>query len=84
MDPGSEHHASLAPHYAFVVQYATDTQMDAGHIHGRVEHVMSRHAARFTSLDELLAFMARMLREVAEHETRTEAERRAAPGHKQA
>jgi hypothetical protein len=57
--------APLPPHYAFVVQWAIDTQIEAGRIHGRVEHVVSRHATRFTSLEELLAFMARVLREVA-------------------
>ena len=65
MEAGSEHRAPLSPHYAFVVQWATDTQIEAGRLHGRVEHVVSRHATQFTSLDELLAFMARVLREVA-------------------
>ena len=65
MAAGSEHRVSLSPHYAFVVQWATDTQIEAGRIHGRVEHVVSRQATHFTSLDELLAFMARVLREVA-------------------
>ena len=64
MDAESEHRAPLSPHYAFVVQWATDTQIDAGRLHGRVEHVVSRQATRFTSLDGLLAFMARVLREV--------------------
>jgi hypothetical protein len=45
-----------------------DTQIEEGRIHGRVEHIVSRRATYFTSLDELLAFMARVLREVAEHE----------------
>ena len=65
MEAGSEHRAPLSPHYAFVVQWATDTHIDAGRMHGRVEHVVSRQATHFTSLDELLAFMARVLREVA-------------------
>ena len=65
MAAGSKHLAPLSPHYAFVVQLATDTPIEAGRIHGRVEHVASRHAMQFTSLDELLAFMARVLREVA-------------------
>jgi hypothetical protein len=64
---GAEHdqRVPLLPHYAFVVQWESDTQIDVGRIHGRGEHVMSRYAMRFTSLDELLAFMARVLREVA-------------------
>ena len=32
---------------------------------GRVEHVVSRKAARFQSVDELMAFMTEVLREVA-------------------
>jgi hypothetical protein len=32
---------------------------------GRVEHVVSGKAARFQSLDELVAFMREVLREVA-------------------
>jgi hypothetical protein len=32
---------------------------------GRVEHVVSRKAARFQSLNELMAFMAEVLEEVA-------------------
>jgi len=66
--------APLPPHYAFVVQWASDTQIEAGRIHGRVEHVVSRHATRFTSLEELLAFMARVLQEVAAREHATEAD----------
>ena len=73
---GAEHdqRAPLSPHYAFVVQWEVGTQIDAGRIHGRVEHVVSRQATRFTSLDELLAFMARVLREVAAREHATEAD----------
>jgi len=54
----------LAPEYAFVVQFARETAMDAGRLVGRVEHVVSRQATRFTSLDELVAFMLAVLREV--------------------
>ena len=69
-----DQHAPLPPHYAFVVQWASDTQIEAGRIHGRVEHVVSRQATRFTSLEELLAFMARVLREVAAREHAAEAD----------
>jgi hypothetical protein len=84
MEGGSEQRAPLSPHYAFVVQWATDTQIEEGHIYGRVEHVVSRHATHFTSLDALLAFMARVLREVAAHEhgAQDEVERLAAPDNK--
>ena len=68
MAAGSDQHATLSPHYAFVVQLAADTQVETGQIHGRVEHVVSRHATHFDSLETLLAFMARILRDVAAHE----------------
>jgi len=84
MEAGSQSRAPLSPHYTFVVQCATDTQIDAGRLHGRVEHVVSRHAAHFTSLDELLAFMDRMLREVAAHAAQAEADRPSAPDSDQA
>ncbi len=74
MESESEQRAPLSPHYAFVVQWATDTQIAEGHMHGRVEHVVSRHATHFTSLDVLLAFMARVLREVAADEQYVAAE----------
>ena len=50
---GSDQHASLPPHYAFVVQLAADTQVETGQIYGRVEHVVSRHATHFASLETL-------------------------------
>lgn len=56
--------ANLSPHYAFVVQFRTDTNVAAGWVIGRVEHVVSRQAAAFQSLDGLLTFIARVLREV--------------------
>ena len=74
MEAGSEHRAPLSPHYAFVVQYAPDTQIEAGRVRGRVEHVVSRNASHFESLEALLAFMARVLREVTTHEQAAEAE----------
>ena len=54
----------LSPHRAFVVQFHADTDVQAGCVTGRVEHVVSRQAAAFQSLDGLLAFIARVLREV--------------------
>lgn len=74
MEAGSEQRAPLSPHYAFVVQWATDTQIAEGRMHGRVEHVVSRQSTHFTSLEALLAFMARVLREAAAHEQRVQAE----------
>jgi hypothetical protein len=68
MVSGSDQHASLPPHYAFVVQFAADTQVESGQIHGRVEHVVSRRATHFASLETLLVFMARVLRDLAAQE----------------
>jgi hypothetical protein len=54
----------LSPYRAFVVQFGEETQLEAGHVVGRVEHVVSGQATHFESLDALLAFLARVLREV--------------------
>ncbi len=49
---------------AFVIQFRTDADIDAGRFEGRVEHVASCQTTRFHSLDELLAFMAIVLAQV--------------------
>jgi hypothetical protein len=69
------------PSHAFVVQFNAETQVEAGQLVGRVEHVVSGQAAHFQSLEALLAFLARVLREVqAESTTWTDtAERRDQP-----
>ena len=54
----------FAPVQAFVVQFGRETAVDAGHMVGRVEHVVSGKVGRFQSLDELVAFMTEVLREV--------------------
>ena len=51
----------LSPHRAFVVQFRAETEVERGRCAGRVEHVVSGQATHFTSLEELLAFMARVL-----------------------
>ena len=58
--------ATLRPEHAFVVQFSPATQLDAGPVEGRVEHLISRQATRFQSLETLLAFFRRVLREVRE------------------
>jgi hypothetical protein len=55
-----------------VVPFDPATQVDAGHVAGRVEHLVSRHATRFQSLDALLAFISRVLREVREADSMAE------------
>jgi len=53
--------APLSVHRAFVVHFRTSTDIAQGQIAGRVEHVVSGQATHFASLEELLAFMARVL-----------------------
>ena len=65
----------LSPHRAFVVQLREETDIKAGRLIGRVEHVVSGEAARFRSVHELLAFLARMLARSAggpPHDTRSD------------
>ena len=54
---------SLPTDRAFVLQFHADADVGQGHFEGRVEHVVSGQATRFHSLDELLAFIARILQE---------------------
>jgi hypothetical protein len=51
---------------AFVVQFREGTDLEAGRLEGKVEHIASYKAARFHSVDELIAFMARVLTEIRE------------------
>jgi hypothetical protein len=71
----------FSPYHAFVVQFYAETQVETGHLVGRVEHVVSGQSIRFQSLEALLAFLARVLRQVqAESTTWTDtAERRDQP-----
>ena len=46
---------------AFVVQFAAETAVGREQFVGRVEHIVSGAMTRFHTLDELLAFMARVL-----------------------
>jgi len=51
----------LLPEWAFVVQFRVGTDMKHGRMEGQVEHIVSGQATRFQSLEELLAFMLRIL-----------------------
>jgi hypothetical protein len=64
MQRESEQRSSLPPSHAFVVQFDASVQMDVGRVAGRVEHLVSRQATTFQSLEALLAFVAQVLREV--------------------
>ena len=46
---------------SFVVQFQANTDMEAGSLTGRIEHVASSRAAHFKSLDELLSFVNQVL-----------------------
>jgi hypothetical protein len=72
MSDDQHRRAVLRPEHAFVVQFGPTTQMTVGQMQGRVEHLVSRQATRFQSLEALLAFIARVLREVHEAQTRPE------------
>jgi hypothetical protein len=61
--PSAEEQSTLSAHRAFVIQFRTGTEIAAGRMAGRVEHVVSGQAKHFTTLEELLAFMARVLSE---------------------
>jgi hypothetical protein len=49
---------------AFVVQFSRDANARAGIFSGRVEHLSSGRRARFSSTDELLAVLAKLLDEI--------------------
>lgn len=60
--PG-DHPGHLSVHRAFVVQLDTHTDLARRQLTGQVEHVVSGQAVQFHSLETLLAFMARVLRQ---------------------
>jgi hypothetical protein len=45
---------------AFVIQLGPDTDIGAGRLEGRVDHLASTRSARFRCLNELLAAMQQM------------------------
>jgi hypothetical protein len=59
----AEERASLPVQRAFVVQFRDDTDVAAERLVGRVEHVVSGRATHFSSLEELLTFIGRVLAE---------------------
>ena len=46
---------------AFVVQFRETTDIEAGRVEGKIEHISSYQSARFQSVEELLAFVAGVL-----------------------
>jgi hypothetical protein len=63
MMPLAHNPAHFSVHWAFVVQFQSDTAVEQGHLVGRVEHVVSGKATTFQSLETLLAFIAQVLQE---------------------
>jgi hypothetical protein len=55
---------ALPANRAFVVQFRALSPEGAPTYDGRVEHLVSGQAARFHSLEELLAFMVRVLTDI--------------------
>jgi hypothetical protein len=49
----------LTPEGTFVIQLRSNSNVQRGRLRGRIEHVMSGQSVQFTSLESLLAFMAR-------------------------
>jgi hypothetical protein len=56
-----EEQAPLSVHRAFVVHFRVNSDVAQGRLAGRVEHVVSGQSAHFASVEELLAFIARVL-----------------------
>lgn len=54
---------TLPPERAFVVQFTGDTTFAETEVVGRVEHIQSGRTLRFTSLAELVSFLAELLNE---------------------
>jgi len=57
------HARRLPAQRAFVVQLGATADVAQGRLAGRVTHVVSGQAAPFHALEDLLAFMARVLRQ---------------------
>jgi hypothetical protein len=54
---------------AFVIRFDTAADIERGIIQGKVEHVASYKTKCFRSLEELLMFLGRMLREAKADES---------------
>lgn len=61
LSPPSPLPAPLSPHWAFVVQLRQGTSFTPDAIQGRIEHIVSGHAAPFSSLEDVRTFMERVL-----------------------
>ena len=52
---------SLPSNRAFVVQLRWDAAVEQGDFRGRVEHLVSMQATHFESIEELVAFITRVV-----------------------
>lgn len=59
--PGETALAPLPAHYAFVVQLGRDSDPALGRFVGQIEHLASGRQGRFSSQQEMLAFLERTL-----------------------
>jgi hypothetical protein len=60
--PGRADSSSSLPYArAFVVQFASETDVRAGNVRGRIEHLKTGRRSRFASADELLSRIMAML-----------------------
>jgi hypothetical protein len=75
VQPRTTPHGPFPVQYAFVVQFAAETTLDATDVTGRVEHGVSGHATRFTALAALYAFMVQCLQDVLPTFTAADAEK---------
>ena len=60
----SQPQSTLSTNRAFVVQFRTHTPGAPARYNGRTEHLVSSQMGRFHSLEELLAFIIRVLTDV--------------------
>jgi hypothetical protein len=61
MIPSAETARTLPVQRAFVIQFGAQTGVEMSRFAGRVEHVVSGHARRFQTLEELIGCLVQML-----------------------
>jgi hypothetical protein len=57
----SRNKPSLPSNRAFVVQIRWDADVEQGDVRGRIEHLTSMQATHFGSVEELVAFIGRVV-----------------------
>jgi hypothetical protein len=58
-----EYFIPLSVRRAFVIHFGPDVQIQAGHVTGRIEHIVSGRMVQFQSMEALLQFVAQILQE---------------------